>query len=92
MKTIVVRALIILIRIQSPKPVYKKWLTKSYLMKRNNVYLKNNYSRKKWAKHLKLSPIFHKLSKNIGKAPKCNVNGPKKEIAVTVDSKGKKKK
>ena len=48
--------------------------------------------KKKWAKHLKLSPIFHKLSKNIGKAPKCNVNGPKKEIAVTVDSKGKKKK
>lgn len=48
--------------------------------------------KKKWAKHLKLSPIFHKLSKNIGKVPKCNVNGPKKEIAVTVDSKGKKKK
>lgn len=48
--------------------------------------------KKKWAKHLKLSPVFHKLSKNIGKAPKCNVNGPKKEIAVTVDSKGKKKK
>ena len=48
--------------------------------------------KKKWAKHLKLSLIFHKLSKNIGKAPKCNVNGPKKEIAVTVDSKGKKKK
>lgn len=48
--------------------------------------------KKKWAKHLKLSPIFHKLSKNIGKAPKCNVNGTKKEIAVTVDSKGKKKK
>ena len=48
--------------------------------------------KKKWAKHLKLSPIFHKLSKNIGKAPKCNVNGPKKEIAVTVDSKAKKKK
>lgn len=48
--------------------------------------------KKKWAKYLKLSPIFHKLSKNIGKAPKCNVNGPKKEIAVTVDSKGKKKK
>lgn len=48
--------------------------------------------KKKWAKHLKLSPIFHKLSKNIGKAPKCNVNGLKKEIAVTVDSKGKKKK
>ena len=56
-------------------------------MKRNNVYLKNNYSRKNG-----LSPIFHKLSKNIGKAPKCNANGPKKEIAVTVDSKGKKKK
>lgn len=36
--------------------------------------------------------MFHKLSKNIGKALKCNVNGPKKEIAVTVDSKGKKKK
>ena len=48
--------------------------------------------KKKWAKHLKLSPVFHKLSKNIGKAPKCNANGPKKEIAVTVDSKGKKKK
>lgn len=48
--------------------------------------------KKKWAKHLKLSPIFHKLSKNIGKAPKCNTKGPKKEIAVTVDSKGKKKK
>ena len=48
--------------------------------------------KKKWAKHLKLSPIFYKLSKNIGKAPKCNANSPKKEIAVTVDSKGKKKK
>jgi len=47
--------------------------------------------KKKWAKHLKLSPIISKLSKNVGKAPKCNTKGPKKEVAVIVDTKKKKK-
>ena len=48
--------------------------------------------KKKWAKHLKLSPIFHKLSRNIGKAPRCNTKEPKKEVAVVVDTKNNKKK
>ena len=48
--------------------------------------------KKKWAKHLKLSPMLCKISSNVGRASKCNVKGPKKEIAITVDSKGKKKK
>lgn len=47
--------------------------------------------KKKWAKFLKLSPIESKLSKNVGRAPKCNSNGPKKEVPVVVDTKKKKK-
>lgn len=47
--------------------------------------------KKKWAKHLKLSPMLSKISKNVGKASKCNIKGPKKETQVTVDSKKKKK-
>ena len=47
--------------------------------------------KKKWAKHLKLSPIFSKISKNVGKAPKCNSKGPKKEVTVILDNKKKKK-
>ena len=48
--------------------------------------------KKRWAEHLKLSPMLCKISKNVGKAPKCNIKGPKKEVAVVVDTKGKKKK
>lgn len=48
--------------------------------------------KKKWAKHLKLSPMFCKVSNNVGKASKCNIKGSKKEAAIIVDSKGKKKK
>lgn len=47
--------------------------------------------KKRWAKHLKLSPIVWKLSKDVGKAPRCNTKGPKKEIPVVVDTKKKKK-
>lgn len=47
--------------------------------------------KKKWAKHLKLSPIFSKISKNVGKASKCNSKGPKKEVTVILDNKKKKK-
>lgn len=47
--------------------------------------------KKKWAKHLKLSPILYKVSNEVGKAPKCNSKGPKKEVTVIVDSKKKKK-
>lgn len=48
--------------------------------------------KKKWTKHLKLSPMLSKISKTVGKAPKCNTKGPKKEVSVIVDTKGKKKK
>ena len=48
--------------------------------------------KKKWAKYLKLSPLVHKLSKNVGKASKCNTRGPKKEVPVIVDNKNNKKK
>lgn len=47
--------------------------------------------KRNWAKHLKLSPIVEKISKNIGKAPKCNTKGPKKEVSVVIDTKKKKK-
>ena len=47
--------------------------------------------KEKWAKHLKLSPVLSKISKNVGKASKCNIKGPKKETQVVVDSKKKKK-
>lgn len=47
--------------------------------------------KKKWAKHLKLSPIIKNLSKDVGRAPKCNVREPKKEVPVVVDNKKKKK-
>lgn len=48
--------------------------------------------KKKWAKHLKLSPIVCKLSKEVGRAPKCNTKGPKKEVPVQIDNSKKKKK
>lgn len=48
--------------------------------------------KKKWAKYLKLSPFVHKLSKNVGKASKCNTRGPKKESLATADNKNNKKK
>lgn len=47
--------------------------------------------KKKWVKHLKLSPMLSKIGKNVGKAPKCNIKGPKKETQVVVDLKKKKK-
>lgn len=52
--------------------------------------LEEEIFKKKWAKHLKLSPIVDRLSKNVGKAPKCNKNGPKKEVSIAVDTKKKK--
>ena len=48
--------------------------------------------KKKWAKYLKLSPILSTISKNVGKAPRCNTKEPKKEVAVVVDTKNNKKK
>jgi len=49
--------------------------------------------KKKWGKYLKLSPIIYnnKLNPNIGKAPKCNTKGPKKETSVVIETKKKKK-
>lgn len=47
--------------------------------------------KKAWTKHLKLSPMFSKISNNVGRTPKCNTKGPKKEVTVIVDSKKKKK-
>lgn len=52
--------------------------------------LEEEIFKKKWAKHLKLSPIVDRLSKNVGKAPKCNKNGIKKEVSIAVDTKKKK--
>lgn len=54
--------------------------------------LEEQMFKKRWAKHLKLSPIIAKLSKSVGKAPKCNTKGPKKEVPVVVDNNNKKKK
>lgn len=56
--------------------------------------LEEQQFKKKWGKYLKLSPIIynHKLNPNIGKAPKCNTKGPKKETPVVIDTKNKKKK
>ena len=54
--------------------------------------LEEQMFKKKWAKHLKLSPIVAKLSKSVGKAPKCNTKGPKKEVPVQIDNNKKKKK
>lgn len=51
--------------------------------------------KKKWGKHLKLSPIEKNISKNVGRAPKCNTKGPKKEVGLQVApvaANGKKKK
>lgn len=48
--------------------------------------------KKRWAKHLKLSPMFCKISNEVGKGPRCNTKGPKKEVSVIVDTKNKKKK
>ena len=53
--------------------------------------LEEQMFKKRWAKHLKLSPIVAKLSKSVGKAPKCNKKGPKKEIHVQLDNNKKKK-
>lgn len=53
--------------------------------------LEEQMFKKKWAKHLKLSPILCKISKEVGKAPKCNTKGPKKEVPVQIDNKKKKK-
>lgn len=46
--------------------------------------------KKTWAKLLKLSPIEKNLSRNVGRAPKHSVKV--KEINISVDTKGKKKK
>ena len=48
--------------------------------------------KKAWAKHLKLSPMLSNISNNVGKAPKCNIKEPKKEVAVVIDNKKNKKK
>lgn len=52
--------------------------------------LEEEIFKKKWAKHLKLSPIISRLSKNVGKAPTCNKNGHKKEVSIAVDTRKKK--
>lgn len=53
--------------------------------------LEEQMFKKRWAKHLKLSPIIKNLSKSVGKAPKCNTKGPKKEVPVQIDNNKKKK-
>ena len=53
--------------------------------------LEEQMFKKKWAKHLKLSPMLWKVSNDVGKAPKCNTKGPKKEVSVQIDNKKKKK-
>ena len=47
--------------------------------------------KKRWAKYLKLNPIVSKLSKEVGKAPKCNIKGPKKEVNIAMNNNKKKK-
>lgn len=47
--------------------------------------------KKRWAKYLKLSPIFCKISDKVGRGSRCNTKGPKKEITIAVNSKKKKK-
>ena len=60
-------------------------------MEKKTKTLEEKQFNKKWGKFLKLSPMLSKVSKNVGKAPKCNVNGPKKETPVVIDKKKKKK-
>lgn len=47
--------------------------------------------KKRWGNFLKKCPSVESVSANVGRAPACNTRGPKKEIAVTVDNKKKKK-
>ena len=47
--------------------------------------------KKRWGNFLKKCPTIQNVNKNVGKAPKCNTKGPKKEISVAVDNKKKKK-
>ena len=60
-------------------------------MEKKTKTLEEKQFNKKWGKFLKLSPMLSKVSKNVGKAPKCNVSGPKKETPVVIDKKKKKK-
>lgn len=60
-------------------------------MEKKTKTLEEKQFNKKWGKLLKLSPMLSKVSKNVGKAPKCNVKGPKKETPVVIDKKKKKK-
>ena len=53
--------------------------------------LEEQMFKKRWAKHLKLSPIVAKLSKSVRKAPKCNKKEHKKEIPVQIYNNKKKK-
>lgn len=46
--------------------------------------------KKRWAKHLKLSPIYSRLKANVGRAPKCGSHAG--EIKVAVDTKATNKK
>lgn len=45
---------------------------------------------KKWNKINKLSPMMRFVSKEVGKAPKCNSSTAKKEVSITVATKKKK--
>ena len=45
---------------------------------------------KRWGKKIKLYGDIKNTSKNVGKAPTCNTNHAKKEVAVTTASKKKK--
>lgn len=45
---------------------------------------------KKWSKINKLSPMMRFVSKEVGKAPKCNSSTAKKEVSITVATKKKK--
>ena len=47
--------------------------------------------KKKWAKYCKLAPRLDIVKSTVGKAPKCNIKGPKKEVTVIVDNKKKKR-
>lgn len=48
--------------------------------------------KKRWAKHLKLSPIYSNLKANVGRAHKCGSKGGVVNVTVDTKSTNKKKK
>ena len=48
--------------------------------------------KKRWARILKLSPIYSRLKANVGRGPRCGHGSGEIKVAVDTKSNGKKKK